>query len=288
MNFSNSTFFIMKDGSVICCGNNQYGQLGFSSTSSQSRLSYLPFSGVRKIVCGLDHTFFIMKDGTIKCCGYNYYGQLGLEDTSNRTSPVNHPLTGVMDIVCGGRHTFFLMEDGTIKCCGYNGNGQLGLGDTNKRTSPVNHPLTGVMDIVCGGYHTFFIMEDGIIKSCGLNSDGQLGLDHNSSSRESAPKTIPFTGVKAFASYTSIDNNDIYFVLSNENINYTIRGNQLIELDKPLSQYQFKKRGFANLDLLYTNIESIIRPMDFDRKEGEGRLFKKTLNINRSKKIIIS
>ena len=76
--------------------------------------------------------------------------------------------------------------------------------------------------------------------------------------------------------------------MSNENINYTIRGSQLIELDKPLSQYQFKKRGFANLNLLYTNIESIIRPMDFDRKEGGGRLFKKALNINRSKKIIIS
>lgn len=86
MKFSNYTFFIMKDGSVKCCGVNSQGQLGLGHKNSVSTVTDLPFSGVKNIVCGDRHTFFVMKDGSVKCCGFNTYGQLGL---GHRTTPVS-------------------------------------------------------------------------------------------------------------------------------------------------------------------------------------------------------
>ena len=199
MIFGDYTFFLMKDGSVKCCGNNQYGQLGLGDTISKSILLWHHLNKVKEIVYGLQHTFFIMEDGSIKCCGDNQYGQLGLSGVSYQASPVNCPLTGVKKIVCGAEHTFFFMEDGSIQCCGRNTDGILGLGNSSIQRTPITHPLTGVKDIVCGQYHTFFIMEDGSVKCCGNNQYGQLGLGYVAVSSPYAELSLidlPFLGVK--------------------------------------------------------------------------------------------
>ena len=197
----------MQDGTIKCCGRNNYGQLGLGHTNSPvSTVMDLPFTGVKNIVGGLYYTFFIMQDGSVKCCGNNNQGQLGLGHTNNPVSTVTDlPLTGVKNIVCGNSHTFFIMRDGTVKACGDNQYGQLGLGFTT--SSPyayptvTNLPLTGVKNIVCGRFHTFFIMRDGTIKCCGHNQYGQLGLGFTTSSPYAHPTVtdLPFTGVKNIA-----------------------------------------------------------------------------------------
>jgi len=198
MKFSYHTFFIMQDGTVKCCGRNDYGELGLGHANSPvSTVTELPFTGVKDIVCGAQHTFFIMEDGSIKCCGRNSYGQLGLGHKNNPVSTVtNLPFTGVKDIVCSTYHTFFIMQDDTVKCCGHNQYGQLGLGHANHPVSTVTDlPITGVKSIVCGLYHTFFIMKDDTVKCCGQNSQGQLGLGHTNTP-VSTVTNLPLTGVK--------------------------------------------------------------------------------------------
>ena len=189
----------MQDGTIKCCGRNNYGQLGLGHTNSPvSTVMDLPFTGVKNIVGGLYYTFFIMQDGSVKCCGNNNQGQLGLGHTNNPVSTVTDlPLTGVKNIVCGNSHTFFIMQDGSIKVCGDNTNGQLGLGHTNTPVSTVTDlPLANVKKVVCGNSHTFFIMRDGTIKCCGMNEDGELGLGYESASPVTTVTDLPFTGVK--------------------------------------------------------------------------------------------
>jgi alpha-tubulin suppressor-like RCC1 family protein len=190
------TFFVMNDGTIKVCGNNEYGQLGLGHTTSPiTTLTDLPFTGVKNIVCGYHHTFFIMEDGTVKCCGDNSGGQLGLGNTTTVYTVTNLPLTGVKNIVCDD-HTFFIMQDGTVKCCGYNRYGQLGLDHTNTQVELISHPLVGIKKIVCGAECTFFIMRDGAVKACGHNGSGQLGLGFLSPGRTRLLSDVPITGVK--------------------------------------------------------------------------------------------
>ena len=107
MVFGYHTFFILEDGSVKCCGRNNYGQLGIGNTSDQTNLITHPLTGVRDIVCGENHTFFIMEDGSIKGCGYNGFGQLGLGNTTNQYNVVDISFGNVINI---GRSKSGLIE----------------------------------------------------------------------------------------------------------------------------------------------------------------------------------
>ena len=141
------SMFILQDGTVKACGQNNYGQLGLGDTDNRTFPVDLSIEGVRRIACGNSHTMFIMQDGTVKACGNNSYGQLGLGDTNNRTSPVDLSIEGVKQIVCGNTHTVFILQDGTVKAYGQNDSGQLGLGDTDNRTSPVDLSIEGVKSL---------------------------------------------------------------------------------------------------------------------------------------------
>ena len=281
MKYSDFTFFIMKNGTIKCCGRNDYGQLGLGHTNSPvSAVTDLPFTGVKNIVCGQYHTFFIMRDGTIKCCGYNNYGELGLGHNNTASTVIDLPFTGVKGIVCGSNHTFFIMQDGTVKACGHNQYGQLGLGFTT--SSPYAHPtvtdlpFTGVKNIACGQSHTFFIMQDGTIKVCGYNSDGQLGLGHRTD--VSTVTNLPFTGVKDFADISSLSRTIINILLKYLNKNYTLNNGEMIELSDELTKELFDKYGMNNLSNIYNDCDKIITQMEFDRVEGNGTIYKKVLN----------
>ena len=276
-----STLFLMEDGTVKVCGRNQYGQLGLGHTSSQTTVATLPLQGVKNIVCGAYHTFFLMQDGTIKCCGQNTYGQLGLGNTTSRNSPVNSPVSGVKKIKCGERHNFFFMEDGSIKCCGNNQYGQLGLGNTANQTSAVIIPISGVRDIECGANHTFFLMQDGTVKCCGYNQYGQLGLGYATSTSPyavSTPTDLPFSGVVGFAQIKSKENFTVKYLLNEINDKLTVYDSDLLKIKDTLSEDAFRKYGFNRLADLNKSINKIVEPMDFDRVEGEGKLYKKLIN----------
>ena len=138
MSFSDSTFFILNDGTIKACGHNNYGQLGLGDTNDKTTPTLIPdLTDVKQIACGMYHTMFLLKDGTIKACGDNSSNQLGLGDNTNRDIPtLLSDLSDIKQLTTGFNNTIFLLNDDTVKACGHNKYGQLGLGDTTNRTSP--------------------------------------------------------------------------------------------------------------------------------------------------------
>lgn len=76
-------------GTVWAWGNNDYGQLGTSSTASANspvQTTAVPaWSDIFKVTAGSYHSAAMKSDGSLWTWGYNDYGQLGLGDTTQRT-----------------------------------------------------------------------------------------------------------------------------------------------------------------------------------------------------------
>jgi Regulator of chromosome condensation (RCC1) repeat len=128
---------LRTDGSVVCWGNNGYGQCNAPAD----------LGTVSKIAAGRYHSMALRVDGTVACWGYNDYGQCN----------VPTKLGAVVDIAGGYYHSVALQQDGTVRCWGYNGSGQCSV--------PAN--LGPVTAISAGTEHT-------IALTCGLKVDNHL------------------------------------------------------------------------------------------------------------------
>ena len=125
---------LMSTGGVKCWGDDYYGQLGSSKTTSTpvdvSGLS----SGVSAIAAGDNHTCALMSTGGVKCWGENDWGQLGDGTHTDPSSKTITPVdviglsSGVSAIATGSSHTCALTSAGGLKCWGWNYSGQLGNG----------------------------------------------------------------------------------------------------------------------------------------------------------------
>jgi alpha-tubulin suppressor-like RCC1 family protein len=154
VNFAGSC--ALKNGGVLCWGENGVGQLGNNSGVSSSNVpvsvlsgdSAPPLSGVNAIATGRNHICALTDVGGVKCWGHNSSGQLGEGGNSPfiRTTPVDvltapamPPLAGVSAITTGEQHTCALMNGGGVKCWGANFAGQVGDNSSgNYRFSPVD------------------------------------------------------------------------------------------------------------------------------------------------------
>ena len=191
------TVFLTNNGKVYSCGRNDFGQLGYTTTSDAytendaytANPTPLIISALNRTIsaisCGWYHTVFLTNDGKVYSCGWNQSGQLGDNRnfgtyTANPTPSIISTLNSftISAIACGGSRTVFLTNDGKVYSCGWNGNGQLGLGDTAYRSVPsIISTLNSftISAIACGGFHTVFLTNDGKVYSCGYNYYGQLG-----------------------------------------------------------------------------------------------------------------
>ena len=199
------TIVLMTDGTIYGTGDNQYGQLGFTTNSPHTVTSLtpmpIPLGKIPKYIsCGYVETIVLMTDGTIYGTGYNLYGQLGTGNINSvqlltKMDP-SETVIGTNKktpkyISCGGDHyTIVLMTDGTIWGTGRNYNGQLGTGNNNSvklltRMDPSGTVISATNKIPkyisSGGNHTIVLMTDNTIWGTGSNGDGQLGTGNNNS-----------------------------------------------------------------------------------------------------------
>lgn len=173
------SLFLLADGTVKSCGNNQYGQCGIGYTSP-TKLTPTVISGltnVTQISSGSHTSLFLLADGTVKSCGLNDYGTCGTGDKISPKSKLTviPGLTDVAKIESISNHSLFLLKDGTVKSCGNNYYGQ--CGDGNSVTPKLNiATIPGLADVVqiAGGLnYSLFLLKDGVVKFCGENNLGQ-------------------------------------------------------------------------------------------------------------------
>jgi len=123
-----------SDGNVYAWGDNTYGQLGTTTSSSMPALVNPP-TGLKAtaIAAGQDHSLAIGPDGKVYAWGYNGNGELGNGKTTTSSTPEAITLaSGVTSraIAAGGHHSLAIGSDGKEYAWGDNEYGQLGNGTT--------------------------------------------------------------------------------------------------------------------------------------------------------------
>jgi alpha-tubulin suppressor-like RCC1 family protein len=205
---------LLDDATVKCWGRSNYGQLGYSNTTTRgdgagemgNALPAVSFAAGRTataIAAGANHTCALLDNAQVVCWGHNYYGQLGQGTMSNignsagsavAATPTIQLGTGrtAVAISAGDLHTCAVLDDATAKCWGMSSNGRLGTGNTNDLGDDPGEmgdalaPIDlgnglGAATVTTGGEHTCVLLTNTYLKCFGNGMDGRLGYGNQNS-----------------------------------------------------------------------------------------------------------
>jgi alpha-tubulin suppressor-like RCC1 family protein len=178
------TCALTSGGTAYCWGNNQFGQLGDTSTTNQD--APVPVAGGLAFVsidAGAAHTCGLTSSGAVYCWGRNNRGQLGDGTTNNRAVPVAVSGNHTFQLIAAGGfsngHTCGLTDVGIAYCWGDNERGQLGAGTSDIGPHPVPSAVSGGLvfeRLTAGlGRHSCGLTEVGAAYCWGENTFGALG-----------------------------------------------------------------------------------------------------------------
>ncbi|MFJ2043904.1 RCC1 domain-containing protein [Paenibacillus taichungensis] len=186
------TVAVAADGTIWAWGDNEYGMLGVSGTTSRSYPVHLgaTFNQVKAVSTGLEFTVALKSDGTVWSWGRNKLGQLGDGTLQDHSTPmkVKGPggqgfLDQIVAIKSGINHTLALRADGTVWSWGDNSDGSLGIGSNINSNIPVQVQFKAesgqfikIKSIEAGDYHNIAISTDKQLFTWGHNFNGGLGV----------------------------------------------------------------------------------------------------------------
>lgn len=207
------------NGSLLCWGDNAYGQVGTMAEGNKSVPSQVTdATNWVKVAGGGFHTCATKTDGALWCWGWNLAGQLGIGTAEAKSTPFQVDSANDWDVVStGAAHTCATKVNGTLWCWGANGVGQLGDGTTVGKSIPTQVGNASDWVAVAGGSNTNFAgahtcatKTDGTLWCWGENSFGQIGDDTTES--KSAPVKVgehnDWATVIAGAGYTCATKTD--------------------------------------------------------------------------------
>jgi alpha-tubulin suppressor-like RCC1 family protein len=181
--------YLLTDGSVEACGDNNYGQLGdgtFSSSTVPVAVEGLP-GAVSAVSAGQVESTALLSNGQVWDWGYNAFGQLGDGTTTSADVAMYVDLpTTAREVYTGGDEysdgqSLALLSDGTVWGWGNDRYGQLGDGKTADALVPVQAsklPSGKTWTAVAsGGTDSLAIDSDGNVWAWGNNVEGQVGVD---------------------------------------------------------------------------------------------------------------
>lgn len=189
---NNFSAILLKNGTVLTCGDNAKGQLGRGRAGVFTGLA--PVEGldeVQDVACGTNVLLALRRDGTVWTCGDNSTGQLcdGTYLKRFAAKPAlfadGSVMTGVAAIRAGMRTWFALRDDGTVWGAGNGEYGQRGDGTEGHGPAPKapglvlcpgGAPLTGAVSMGAARCCSFALMADGTVRGWGWNRHGDLGM----------------------------------------------------------------------------------------------------------------
>ncbi len=196
------TCVLLSGGALRCWGRNNWGQLGYGTTSNlgddelPANAGTIPLMEIGdRLAVGGHHTCVLLDSGMVRCWGRNDSGQLGyghtrsLGDNEAASSSGYVNLGGrAIRLVAGDAHTCALLETGKVRCWGRNDSGQLGYGHTHTLGDDEQPWHAGdvnvggsVRELAAGARHTCALLTTGAVRCWGRNDSGQLGLGHTRS-----------------------------------------------------------------------------------------------------------
>lgn len=176
---SETSFAILKDGTVKAWGRNDKNQLGDGSFTNRYEPVTIDIKNVVQIAGGREFTAALTSDGEVYTWGDNSCGQLGYGYFyGNQGTPKKvEGLSNVVKLAVGKNTAYALLEDGTVYGWGENYDGQLGLDHNQHQNKPTWIPtLVDIVDISTGGSSTLALVSDGTVWGLGNNSQGATGV----------------------------------------------------------------------------------------------------------------
>jgi alpha-tubulin suppressor-like RCC1 family protein len=171
---------LRPDGSVLCWGDNVFGQLGIGdpdvvlSREPVAAASGHTFIGLSS---GINHKCGLKASGEAWCWGNNVQGQLGAGTGPHQFAPIQ--VSGghnFVDINSHGNTTCAVTEAGAAYCWGNNFLGQLGTGNTTDSHTPARvNTAASFATITTGGGFSCALTPQGQAYCWGDNRPGILG-----------------------------------------------------------------------------------------------------------------
>lgn len=176
---------VIADGTVLCWGDNDAGQLGagFSSDYEQVPTTVTALAGVTSVGCGDDFSCALTAGGAVYCWGQNGWGQLGTAPSDDHSAPsLVEGLEPAVGITVGRFHACAWTAAGEMSCWGLDSAGQLGDAALIQTTPAAVEGAVDVTSMGVGTGHTCVVKNDETAWCWGLGDDGQLGGDTYDSS----------------------------------------------------------------------------------------------------------
>lgn len=186
-----------KAGSVVCWGNNEFGQLGDGRGTKPGALSLRPVTvaGLRQptqLTAGEVHVCALEQAGTVQCWGDSRNGQVGSDAQRAFAKPIPIEQLGpVSRVAAGASHVCALEAAGVVRCWGRNTEGELGDGKSGSRIKPVLvADLEEVVDLASGHRHSCARQRSGKVWCWGDNASAQLGPNAGRDPKRGTPVEV--------------------------------------------------------------------------------------------------
>lgn len=164
---------LMQDGTVVCWGANDAGQLGRGAdVGTQDSATPARVVGLSSIA-SLNHTCAVNENGGAYCWGTGPFLQSDADTMTTERTPVKLPLPNAKKVAVSGETACAVVDSGVL-CWGSNADGQVAPLDVEPRSAtlaPRSIPIAAgapIRDLIIGRA-TFLLRDDGTLETWGAN-----------------------------------------------------------------------------------------------------------------------
>ncbi|VVC31643.1 Hypothetical protein CINCED_3A017272 [Cinara cedri] len=183
----NCTFVLTSQGTVLSCGEGNYGRLGHGHSDSLPNLTIIAalqgfvITQLATSIGSDGHSLALTETGEVFSWGDGDFGKLGHGNNERQRKP--KLIESLYDVVviqvaCGHKHSAVLSQDGEVYVFGSAEHGKLGIdGHTNKKRpiKIIHKGFLNVKHIACGQNHTVCVGEN-VVWAFGEGEGGKLGI----------------------------------------------------------------------------------------------------------------